>query len=484
MPDMVPVATQIQPPDPSKGLGLLSSIIGIRQQQQALQTGQALQQTAQANAQQDQQKNQELQAVSGLMKNVHNGGYRNEDGSFNRQKFADDVSSVAPTYGQDIATSALAQANEVVQNQKAKQDLTDSARSSLGDTLTALAKDPNTRRDDVITAYQNWLQNHKDDPAAFRVGLAQATLLPQNDSDPNFRATLGKYAATLTGKATTAPSSVDTGAAIQPGVTSNISGAFTPSGQSIRKEIAPQLVSPPGGVPVAYPGGRGPVPQTVPGPAPTSQDWQNFGAYQANLNNRVGVASDALPRIQAAEEALDQVRGGANVAARSQLAKELQAIGLPQNFVDAVAGGNLGAAQEAEKYLFQTTFAGLKQSMQGDPTRVSEFQAAEQVFPSLGTDPRATKSVLKFMQDQGNRDFAEQQALNKSRTQGTFNPVTWQADYQSQLRAGKVPGVPSSQVPGGVKAMPSAARLQAYADKYTGGDLGKARTALRDHGYQ
>jgi len=162
----------------------------------------------------------------------------------------------------------------------------------------------------------------------------------------------------------------------------------------------------------------------------------------------VQVASDLIPRVQAAEHALDQVRGGGGAVARAAAAKNLQAIpGIPKSFIDAVAGGNLAAAQEAEKYLFQTTFAGLKQSMQGDPARVSEFNSAEQVFPNLGTDPGATKNVLNFMTQQAQRDYAEQQALTTARKAGTFNPATWQGDYQKQLRAGAVPGVPAAQVP-------------------------------------
>src|SRR5208282_58173 len=125
----------------------------------------------------------------------------------------------------------------------------------------------------------------------------------------------------------------------------------------------------------------------------------------------------------------------------------LQGFGAPQGLVDAVAGGNLGAAQEAEKLMFQTTFAGLRQSMQGDPARVAEFQAAENVFPNIGTDPRATRGILGFMSDQSQRDYAEQQSLNTSKLNGTFNPATWQGQYQQRLRAGQVPGVPQSQVP-------------------------------------
>jgi hypothetical protein len=230
-----PVALGIKPPDPMSGINTYSGILGLQQQKQALQTGQYQQQSAQANASQDQQKNRELQAVSGLMQNVHGGGYRKDDGTFDEQKFADDVQAVAPVYGQDVATSARSQANEIVRNQKAKQDLTDEARASLGSKLSALARDPNTRRGDVIDAYTGWMQDHKDDPAAMRIGIAQAALLPQNDNDPKYRETLGRYAATLTGQPTTTPSTVETAGQVQPGVTSNVTGAFTPGGAPIAK---------------------------------------------------------------------------------------------------------------------------------------------------------------------------------------------------------------------------------------------------------
>lgn len=237
-----PVALGIKPPDPLQGINAYSGILGLQQQRQALQTGQYQQQSAQATASQDQQKNRELQAVSGLMQNVHGGGYRKNDGTFDEQKFADDVQAIAPVYGQDVAASARSQANEIVRNQKAKQDLTDEARTSLGSKLSALARDPNTRRGDVIDAYTGWMQDHKDDPAAMRVGIAQAALLPQNDSDPKYRETLGRYAASLTGQATTAPSSVDTGAQTIPGVTSSVTGEFTPAHGNL--SLTPQ-----GGIP-------------------------------------------------------------------------------------------------------------------------------------------------------------------------------------------------------------------------------------------
>jgi hypothetical protein len=57
MPEMTPVANQVNPPDPTKGINTFSAILGIKQRQQQLQTGQYLQQTAQAESQQATQKN-------------------------------------------------------------------------------------------------------------------------------------------------------------------------------------------------------------------------------------------------------------------------------------------------------------------------------------------------------------------------------------------------------------------------------------------
>lgn len=229
----------------------------------------------------------------------------------------------------------------------------------------------------------------------------------------------------------------------------------------------PRVVVPPGGVPQPYKG-MGPVPNSfaASGPTPTAKDVEDFGAYSANLNNRVQISSDLIPRVQQAEEALSQIRAGGGTEGYAKFGRILQAIGAPKSLVDLVSNGNLAATQEAEKYLFQTTFSGLKQSMQGDPARVAEFNEAQKVFPDVGTDPRATQAVLNFMVDQGKRDFAEQQALKESRVSGTFNPVTWQADYQQQLRAGAVPGVPPSQVPGKTGKVVTQAGVDAYAKKH------------------
>ena len=146
MPDAItPVGTMYPPQNP---IAALSSIYGIQQQQlalqqgrQNLQTGAYQQQSAQAQASQDQQKNAELQAVGNLTKNAANPRYAAPDGSFDNQKFADDVARVAPTYGQAIAKDATMRAGELYQNQQTLFNLNQSERSMIGDAFGSWATD-------------------------------------------------------------------------------------------------------------------------------------------------------------------------------------------------------------------------------------------------------------------------------------------------------------------------------------------------------
>ncbi len=300
MPDaFTPVALGIKPPDPMAGINAYSGILGLQQQQQQLQTGQYQQQTAQANASQDQQRNRELQAVSGLMRNVHGGGYRKDDGTFDEQKFADDVQAVAPVYGQQVATSARSQANEIVANQSAKQKLTEESRQDLGDVLNSLSTNPETRRGDVVTAVTKYIQDHKDDPNAIRVATAQLALLPPDDNSPNFRTTLSNFAGTLTGKPQSAPTTIDTGTQIQPGSVLNATGAVTPAGGAFNKQNV--VTTPAGPLAVATPARGTIAPLTTPGAPPAPRQELNTTRVQQQTNE--STAQGIVSRVQQAQAA-------------------------------------------------------------------------------------------------------------------------------------------------------------------------------------
>lgn len=497
MPDFgSPVAQSINPL--GQGFSTLNELMNFRRGQQALQTGQYTQQSAQAEAQQAQQQNQELQALAQYTRSAATDPtFRRADGSLDVEKFQKGAAAAAPVYGQAYIGQATNNANAMIDNRKAMLGLSNEQRTTLGNYLGAVAAKPGATKEDFADAVEQ-ARGVSDDPGYQRAldRMLMATpdirLLPTDQASSAIRQH-ARGIAMETGAPNAAASAPAVEMVQSPGglmptnVNPQAPGGTGPVGRPIPNTTPPAILTPPGGIPtVVGPGGANPrqVPNSATGPNPTSQDWEDFGHYQSNLNSRVALASDSIPRIKQAEAALDQIRGGAGSEAYARLGRVLQAAGLPQSMVDAVSGGNLAAAQEAEKYLFQTTLTGLKQSLGGGSPYAGEANKAEALFPSIGTDPRASKAVLNFMQQQGQRDFAEQQALNKARKEGSFNPVTWQADYQQQLRAGKVPGVPESQVPSGAKTMPAGARLKAYADKYTGGDLSKAQEALRAHGYQ
>ena len=201
MADMVPVAAQIQPPNPQQGLGLMSSILGIQQQRQALQTGQYQQQSAQAEATQAQQRSAELQAAQALIKNgVTAGRYTTQDGGFDRIKAADDIQTVAPTYGQTISNQLLSGANEAVANRTALQSLTTEQRKVIGGTISSLAADPQVNNTKVIDAMDALLEQNPD-PQFRRLILSAATHMPSSGRPADLQQALSTIAGSLTQKA-------------------------------------------------------------------------------------------------------------------------------------------------------------------------------------------------------------------------------------------------------------------------------------------
>lgn len=492
-----PIAQTVNPV--GQGFSTLNDLMNFRRSQQALQTGVYQQQIAQAEAQQAQQQNQELQALYQFTrKAATDPTFRKEDGSLDVEKFQQGATAAAPVYGQAYIGQATNNANAMIDNRKAMLGLSNEQRATVGNYFNAVAANPNATKEDFLDAAAQ-ARNVSDDPQYQRTIDRMLMSSPNVRDMPTDKASQAiRQWARGVAMETGAPNANQSAPALDSVISPSGERQYVqtnpqsplgigPVGQPIKQGIPPTIVTGPSGVPTVVKGSSAAAAAGAGagvGPTPTSQDWANFGAYQTNLNSRVALASDAIPRIKQAESALDQIRGGAGAEGYAKLGRILQAAGMPQSMVDAVSGGNLGAAQEAEKYLFQTTLTGLKQSMGGGSPYAGEAAKADALFPSIGTDPRAAKAVLSFMEDQGKRDYAEQQALTKARKEGTFNPATWQADYQQQLRAGKVPGVPESQVPTGTKSMPVGARLKAYADKYTGGDLSKAQEALRAHGYQ
>jgi hypothetical protein len=229
MPDNIqPVGAMIQPPAPQNGLSSLSSILGIRQQQQNLQTGQYLQQTAQADAQQAQQKNGELQAAQTVIKNgVASGRYTKPDGSFDRIKAADDVNTVAPTYGGTVSNQLLSGANEVISNKQALQNLNQSQRAQVGGVIQGLAADPNVDNTKVIGAMKNLIKENPGDENIAQLVISNLTHMPSSGKSSDLQAALNTMASGLTGQPAIAGTTNAAGQIINRGTAS---GQLSPAG--------------------------------------------------------------------------------------------------------------------------------------------------------------------------------------------------------------------------------------------------------------
>ncbi len=474
---ITPVGAMIKPPAPINPIQTLSGLLGLKQQQLALQTGQQQLSSATSQATVAGQTAKENQAGASLLSDPVGNGIL--DSSGNPTPNAEQIILRAmPTTGATHYSQIVAAAQKKIEFNSAVNHLRSTERAEVGNTVAGAAADPNSTPQSVIAQLKALVQSKEGTPeyahfqqiASTAETLMQAQQAKQEASgqiipsgQEAWRQGALQLGRTLLGAAgvvgangIATPQAVNInlgGKQVQGTQAPALAGGALTQASSEASTLTPQIFTPPGGGPPSVVGGtygtKGETPgQPVGnGPPPSAVDWHNFGEYNNNLNTRVRIATDVEPIVTETENALSAIRNKAGSSQRAAIAKSLQAMGAPEGLVDAVAGGDLGKTQAAEKMLFQTTLMGLRQAMQGDPARVAEFNEANKVFPNIDTDPRAKKFLLNFIADRAQRDYAEQQALNVARKDGTFNPVTWQGDYQRELRQHEVSGTPQNQVP-------------------------------------
>lgn len=451
------IYSNIQQPNTLANLGNMVGIANALQQNNILQQNQQLnQQSIQSNAlnlQKQTQLQTEFSRATEYLKN-NTSKYIDPDGTIKPEAVNDDIMRIAPNVGAEMMRNLSANATAQTGYRQAKANLSADQKMALAGVANAVytnstdTDDPAEIKKQLDDGLGRFSAAYKDDPnAALLANTAEQ--LYGNIKDPaTFRKALLKFrdenAGATTARQLNTPNALDAGQKIintAPGV-----AGFPVGGQVAEKTIPPQIVTPPGGVPQPYTG-NGPVPTSYgPGPTPTSGDVENFNQYQMGLNSRVRAASNFIPQINQLDKALSSFKDlGGGTRVRADIAKQLQGLGTPQSLVDAVSRGSLGEVQAAEKYLFQSTLDTLQAG--GAGMSDNRFAAASAALPSIDTDPRAKASLMGFIRDRGQRDYAEQQALNTARKNGSFNPATWEADYQNSLRQGKVPNVPESQKP-------------------------------------
>lgn len=180
----------VQPPDPNQGLNSLSSLMGLQskkiaiaKQQQDLQTGMALQQTARAQAQQETQTANQRSAIANVMQNFDPTQHVGSDGTLNldavltdpklRAAAGDQFPAVAKQFA-DIKNTQLDAKSKLA-------SLNGELRGQFTSAIGSLASDPDVQAGNpagagkVQEAVNNFAQT--GGPDAARVAAAYAPVL-------------------------------------------------------------------------------------------------------------------------------------------------------------------------------------------------------------------------------------------------------------------------------------------------------------------
>lgn len=402
----------VQPPNAQQTLGTLSGIVGLQQARQNLQTGAYAQQATQADAQQAQQKNQELQKAQSIAINgARSGQYTNADGTLDRVKMANDLSTLGP-YAQGMSSQLLSQANEVVQNQQAHQNLTVSQKKEMGDTFASLAADPNVDNSKVIDAVEKLREAHPNDPEYSRLLTSQVMHFPNAATQDQQRQILGRWAAASTGDVQATPGTVATPGGTQ-GITQNrFTGAINQGGAPVAApphqttNAAGQIVNvTPGGVASVAPssgGAAGPV--TGANPTTAQASVQNTSAQSAAANIEDARAiGDHAPAVRNVNDQLLQLSQGTQTGPLTQTVQKLAAAaGLPSGT----------RYQEISAYLDRQ--AALSARQMGVPNTNAGLAASQSATGTTEYTPKALQEKVKFADALNSGAMAYRQGLDKT----------------------------------------------------------------------
>lgn len=254
MPEMIPVGNTIQPPNPGQTLNTLSSILGVKQQQLALQTGQAALPGVQAQSQQQQTQatgaqislgeRQRVQQIISSGVDDQGNSILGADGKVDPDKAMQWMPRVAPTtYPQYLQNIQTTQANKLALSQ-AGATLGQTYRDQIGSILQTGINDPSFNSQKAAALLTPYGAQNPDAAPAVSSALALLKNLDSVQGDP--KTALAKkndmlvhVIQSLKPSAGNAPGSIDTGAAVVPGSTQPLTGTFTPSGPAVTKAPGP-----------------------------------------------------------------------------------------------------------------------------------------------------------------------------------------------------------------------------------------------------
>ncbi|MGZ5799240.1 MAG: hypothetical protein ACXWJZ_01245 [Burkholderiaceae bacterium] len=174
---------------------------------------------------------------------------------------------------------------------------------------------------------------------------------------------------------------------------------------------------------------------------------KSLSAKAENVGGQLSESQALLQRIQESRDALSRFKAGGGAETRVQMAKYAQAIpGMPQSVIDGLAGGNLAAAQEFQKYAAQEALQTMRQALSSDTGQGSQGnRVAMQLFiknnPNIDTDPNAIEKIFNFQTKLHNELLNKSDMLTKfiADPKTTKDPAIFDNLYaHSQIDSGNV----------------------------------------------
>ncbi|WP_152641974.1 hypothetical protein [Ralstonia mannitolilytica] len=162
--------------------------------------------------------------------------------------------------------------------------------------------------------------------------------------------------------------------------------------------------------------------------------------YEQDMNGRARAAANSSHYLNEAQALLQGVKTGGGTEKWRDLAERAQAIGVPRDIVDKIAGGNLGDAQALGKVLMQGAIQQMQSSFNGTGA-VANVDAFLKNNPNLNTDPRGIEKMIGFINGMNGAVGKEQQAyrdfINKGGNPADF-PAKWNSSTTMRAFTGQI----------------------------------------------
>lgn len=384
----------VTPYNPNGGLQTLQGLLGIQAQKLDIQKSQQDLRTAQAGADQAQQKNRELTNLAQFtQKAVQDPAYKMPDGSPNIAKFQNDAMAVAPVYGQDSIGRVTENFRAAVNTRRDLQSLSNDQNKALSGFFQSVAGMDNPTHDDILNAASQARTNNTD--PAFNRALDRALMNFDPQLGPkDIKKRAGVAANTLGGMTGVTPGTVNTPQGTQGTTQNNYTGAINTAGAPVQApprqttNAAGQIVNvtPAGSVSVA--------PETTPSANPNTAQAATQNTIASGVAGRVQQAQAAANNTIQAQDALTRARVILDQAGAPNTGKGFETVKDLKNLMSAMGIDTQGAsdANSLVKNLARYEAARATQAGLGGTDAAREL--AHNGSPNVSIDNTALKGIV------------------------------------------------------------------------------------------